>query len=46
LIDNSTYADAWYIALAQRLAYPPMTLDEGMQKAARTHGVEVVGSSG
>jgi predicted nucleic acid-binding protein len=46
LIDNVTYADAWYIALAQRLAYPLMTLDDGMQKAARIHGVEVVGASG
>ncbi|MGW4070737.1 type II toxin-antitoxin system VapC family toxin [Nocardia grenadensis] len=46
LIDDSTYADAWYIALARRLAYPLMTLDEGMQEAARIHGVEVVGASG
>ncbi|MEV0360426.1 type II toxin-antitoxin system VapC family toxin [Nocardia sp. NPDC050697] len=46
LIDNATYADAWYIALAQRLAYPLMTLDDGMQKAARIHGVEVVGGLG
>ncbi|MGI5222916.1 type II toxin-antitoxin system VapC family toxin [Nocardia sp. CA-290969] len=46
LIDNSTYADAWYIALAQRLSYPLMTLDDGMQKAARMHGVEVVGALG
>jgi predicted nucleic acid-binding protein len=45
LVDNTTYADAWYIALAQRLAYPLMTLDDGMQKAARIHGVEVVGAS-
>ena len=46
LIDNAAYADAWYIALAQRLAYPLMTLDDGMQKAARIHGVEVVGPTG
>ncbi|MFI5714256.1 type II toxin-antitoxin system VapC family toxin [Nocardia sp. NPDC051750] len=46
LIDNATYADAWYIALAQRLAYPLMTLDDGMRKAARIHGVEVMGASG
>lgn len=44
LIDNATYADAWYIALAQRLGYPLMTLDDGMQKAARIHGVELVGA--
>ncbi|WP_280402160.1 type II toxin-antitoxin system VapC family toxin [Nocardia carnea] len=46
LIDNSTYADAWYIALAQRLSYPLMTLDDGMQKAARMPDVEVVGPTG
>lgn len=46
LIDNDTYADTWYIAPAQRLAYPLMTLDDGMQKAARVHGMEVVGASG
>ncbi|MFR9751828.1 type II toxin-antitoxin system VapC family toxin [Nocardia sp. 004] len=46
LIDNATYADAWYIALAQRLAYPLMTMDDGMQKTARIHGVEVVGAAG
>lgn len=46
MVDNATYADAWYIALAQRLAYPLMTLDDGMQKAARIHGVELVGASG
>ncbi|MBF6232435.1 hypothetical protein [Nocardia farcinica] len=43
---NSTYSDAWYIALARRLAYPLMTLDVGMPKAARIHGVEVIGAPG
>ncbi|WP_157838341.1 hypothetical protein [Nocardia farcinica] len=45
-LDNSTYSDAWYIALARRLAYPLTTLDGGMRKAARIHGVEVIGAPG
>lgn len=46
LIDNATYADAWYIALAQRLGYPLMTLDDGMRKAAQIRGIEVVEAAG
>jgi len=46
MVDDAVYADAGYIALAQRLAYPLMTLDDGMQKAARIHGVEVISASG
>lgn len=42
LIDNATYADALYLALARRLSYQLMTLDRGMQNAARIHGVELV----
>ncbi|MFD6857091.1 type II toxin-antitoxin system VapC family toxin [Rhodococcus sp. NPDC060090] len=46
LIDNATYAEALYLALARRLSYQLMTLDRGMQNAARIHGVELVDSPG
>ncbi|MGF1647143.1 MAG: type II toxin-antitoxin system VapC family toxin [Kineosporiaceae bacterium] len=41
--DNATYADAWYLAMASRLACPVVTTDSGMSAAADAHGVEVVG---
>lgn len=44
IMNNATYADAWYVALAKRCAYPLMTLDDGMKEAARIHGVELVGA--
>ncbi|MGY0501439.1 type II toxin-antitoxin system VapC family toxin [Nocardia sp. FBN12] len=43
ILDNATYADAWYIAIAKRREFPLMTLDDGMKEAARIHGVELVG---
>lgn len=44
LMDNATYADAWYIAMAQRLGLGIMTLDGGMKEAARIHGIDVIGA--
>lgn len=46
ILDNSTYSDAWYIALAKRLGCPLMTTDNGMRTAARIHGVRVVDEAG
>lgn len=46
MIDNATYADAWYIALAKRLGCRLVTTDSGMKKAARIHGVEVLDDQG
>lgn len=42
VMDNSTYADAWYLALAKRLDCPVMTMDAGMRAAAVIHGIPVV----
>lgn len=42
VLDNSTYADAWYIALAKRLGCSIVTTDAGMTVAARIHGVPVI----
>lgn len=42
MLDNATYADAWYIALAKRLGCDLMTTDAGLRDAARLHGVNVI----
>lgn len=42
-VDNATYAEAWYIALAQRLELGLMTLDGGMRSTAQIHGIDVIG---
>lgn len=42
LLDNATFADAWYIALAKRLSCPLMTTDAGMKTAARMHHIRVI----
>lgn len=42
LLDNATFADAWYLALAARLDIPLLTLDEGMRVAANIQGVAIV----
>jgi predicted nucleic acid-binding protein len=42
MLDNSTYADAWYLALAKRMDCPILTTDAGMKAAARFHGVPVI----
>lgn len=44
ILDNSTYADAWYIALAKRLECGLITTDNGMKESARIQGVEVIDS--
>lgn len=44
--DHATYADAWYLALADRLRAPIMTTDRGMITAARIHQIAVIGRSG
>lgn len=44
LLDNSTYADAWYIALAKRLGCGLITTDDGMKESARIQGVSVIDS--
>lgn len=43
-LDNATYADAWYLALAERLACPILTSDKGMAATARIHDIAVVGA--
>ena len=40
---NASYADAWYLALAERLGSPVMTTDRGMAEAARILGVDLIG---
>ncbi|MFC4125636.1 type II toxin-antitoxin system VapC family toxin [Nocardia rhizosphaerae] len=45
VLNNATYADAWYVAMAKRREYALMTLDEGMKEAARIHGVDLVGAA-
>jgi predicted nucleic acid-binding protein len=42
LIDNATYADAVYVAMADRLKCPVMTCDSGMAECARIAGVDVM----
>lgn len=42
ILDNSTYADAWYIALAKRLGCSLMTTDSGMKESARIQSVSVI----
>lgn len=41
LLDNATYADAIYTALATRLGSPLLTSDAGMVESARIAGVDV-----
>ncbi|MGH8774713.1 MAG: type II toxin-antitoxin system VapC family toxin [Jiangellaceae bacterium] len=40
--ENATYADAWYLALADRLGAAIMTTDTGMIAAARIKKIAVV----
>ncbi|WP_051425763.1 type II toxin-antitoxin system VapC family toxin [Jiangella gansuensis] len=42
LLDNSSYADALYLALAERLDCPLLTSDAGMKAAARVASIPVV----
>lgn len=42
LLNNATYADGWYIALARRLGCALLTSDAGMKAAAKLHHVRVV----
>lgn len=42
LLDHATYADAWYLALAERLGCPLLTTDAGMRAAARIHDIPVI----
>lgn len=42
LLNNASYADAWYLALARRLGCSLMTSDAGMKTAASLHGVRVI----
>ena len=41
LLENATYADALYVAMARRLGFELMTSDTGMAECARIHGVSV-----
>lgn len=45
-LENSTYADAWYVAMAKRLNCSVMTTDTGMRTAARIQQVPVVDDLG
>lgn len=45
-LDNTTYANAWYLAMATRLGSPVMTLDGDMADAAAIHGISVTGPAG
>jgi predicted nucleic acid-binding protein len=40
-VDNASYADALYLAMAARLGCPLMTLDTGLADAAATYHVPV-----
>lgn len=42
LLDNASYADALYLALAERLNCPLLTSDAGMKAAARAASIAVV----
>lgn len=42
LVNNASYADAWYIALARRLGCALMTSDAGMKTAAGIHNVQII----
>jgi predicted nucleic acid-binding protein len=42
LLDNSTYADAWYLAMARRLDAPIATTDAGLHEAATIHGIRAL----
>lgn len=42
LLNNASYADAWYLALARRLGCSLMTSDADMKTAASMHGVRVI----
>jgi predicted nucleic acid-binding protein len=42
LLDNSTYADAWYLAMAKRMDAPIATTDAGMHEAATIRGIRVL----
>jgi predicted nucleic acid-binding protein len=42
LLDNSTYADAWYLAMARRMDAPIATTDAGMHEAATIRGIRVL----
>lgn len=42
LMNNATYADAWYLASAQRLGGALMTSDGGLADTAKIAGVDVI----
>jgi predicted nucleic acid-binding protein len=42
LLNNATYADAIYVAMAKRLSCPIMTGDKGMIECARIAAVDII----
>lgn len=42
MLDNATYADALYVAVARRLGCSLMTSDSGMAECVRIVGVDVI----
>jgi predicted nucleic acid-binding protein len=46
LVNTTTYADAWYLAMAARLGCAVMTLGASMAAAAAMHGIPIADRTG